>query len=168
MPTLDELNRASPDEFSRAFGPVYERSPWIAERAYARRPFASRLDVQLALCAVVQSATEAEQVELIRAHPELAGREAREGTLTRESEREQAAAGLGTLDDEEAAELRRLNADYLKAFGFPFVICARQNRKAAIFGTLRARLANSREQEIANAIAQIGEIARLRLADLVS
>ncbi|MCE7876318.1 MAG: 2-oxo-4-hydroxy-4-carboxy-5-ureidoimidazoline decarboxylase [Betaproteobacteria bacterium PRO3] len=114
-----------------------------------------------------RTASEAEKVALIRAHPELAGREAREGTLTRESEREQAAAGLGTLDTAEAAELRALNARYLDRFGFPFVICARQNRKDAIMGTLRARLANSRDQEIANAIAQIGEIARLRIADLL-
>lgn len=168
MPTLDELNRASPDEFSRAFGPVYEHSPWVAERAYARRPFASRLDVQLALYGAVQSATEGEKVALIRAHPELAGKEAREGTLTAASAREQSAAGLGVLSPDEAALLRRLNADYRDAFGFPFVICARLNRKDAIVGTLRARLANTREQEIDNAIAQIGEIARLRLADLVA
>ena len=84
------------------------------------------------------------------------------------STHEQAAAGLGTLSPDEAAELRRLNAQYRAAFGFPFVICARQNRKDAILGTLRARLSNTREQEIANAIAQIGEIARLRIADLVS
>jgi len=167
MPTLDELNGATPGEFSRAFGPLYERSPWVAERACARRPFASRLDLQLALYGVVQSASEPEKLALIRAHPELAGREAREGTLTRESGREQAAAGLGTLDADEAAELRELNARYLERFGFPFVICARQNRKDAIIGTLRARLANTREQEIANAIAQIGEIARLRLLDLL-
>ena len=63
--------------------------------------------------------------------------------------------------------MRELNARYLERFGFPFVICARQNRKDAIIGTPRARLANTREQEIANAIAQIGEIARLRLLDLL-
>lgn len=167
MATLDELNRATPGEFSRAFGPVYEHSPWVAERACARRPFASRIDLHLALVGAVQSATEAEQLALIGAHPELAGREAREGTLTAESTREQAAAGLGALSAAEAADLGRLNADYRRTFGFPFVICARLNRKDAILGTLRARLSNTREQEIANALAQIGEIARLRLADLV-
>ena len=168
MPTLDEINRHSPREFSAAFGAVYEHSPWIAERAFARRPFASRLDLALALYRVVQEAGEDEKVALIRAHPELAGREAQAGTLTAESTREQAAAGLGALSPDEAAELRRLNAQYRAAFGFPFVICARQNRRDAILGTLRARLSNTREQEIANAIAQIGEIARLRIADLVS
>ena len=167
MPTLDEINRYAPREFSAAFGAVYEHSPWIAERAYARRPFASRADLHLALYGVVRTASEAEQVALIRAHPELAGREAQAGALTDASTREQAQAGLSALTPEEFADLGRLNADYAAKFGFPFVICARLNRKDAIFGTLRARLANTRDQEIANAIAQIGEIARLRLEDLV-
>ena len=167
MPTLAELNGYTPARFSAAFGPVYEHSPWIAERAYARRPFASRADLHLALYGVVRTASEAEQVALIRAHPELAGREAQTGALTDASTREQAQAGLSALTPEEFADLGRLNADYAAKFGFPFVICARLNRKDAIFGTLRARLANTRDQEIANAIAQIGEIARLRLEDLV-
>lgn len=167
MPTLDEINRYTPREFSAAFGAVYEHSPWIAERAFGRRPFASLLDLHLALFGAVQGASADEKVALIRAHPELAGKEAQAGTLTDASTREQAAAGLGTLSPDENAELARLNAQYRAAFGFPFVICARQNRKDAILGTLRARLSNTREQEIANAIAQIGEIARLRIADLV-
>jgi 2-oxo-4-hydroxy-4-carboxy-5-ureidoimidazoline decarboxylase len=166
MRTLDEINRCSPAEFLAAFGAVYEHSPWIAERALARRPFRSPLDVHLALYGVVQSASAAEKLALIRSHPELAGKEAKAGSLTAASTREQAAAGLGTLARDEADELSRLNARYAESFGFPFVICARQNRKDAILGTLRARLANTREQEIANAIAQIGEIARLRVADL--
>jgi OHCU decarboxylase len=167
MPTLAEINRYTPQQFSSAFGAVYEHSPWIAERAFARRPFASGLELALALYRVVQEANEDEQVALIRAHPELAGREAQAGALTAASTREQAAAGLGTLSPGESAELRRLNERYVSTFGFPFVICARQNRKEAILGTLRARLSNSREQEVANAIAQIGEIARLRIADMV-
>lgn len=167
MPTLDDLNRHTPSEFSAAFGAVYEHSPWIAERAFSRRPFATRLDLQLALVGVVQGASEAEKLALIRAHPELAGKEAEAGALTEASTREQAQAGLSALSRDEFLELKRLNADYATKFGFPFVICARLNRKEAIFGTLRARLANTRDQEIANAIAQIGEIARLRLADIV-
>ena len=98
----------------------------------------------------------------------LAGKEADAGTLTDASAREQAAAGLSALTPDQKAELAILNARYADTFGFPFVICARLNRRDAILGTLRARLHNTREQEIANAIAQIGQIARLRVADLVS
>ena len=82
MPTLAEINRYTPQQFSSAFGAVYEHSPWIAERAFARRPFASRLDLQLALYGVVQGAGDDEKVALIRAHPALAGKEAQAGTLT--------------------------------------------------------------------------------------
>lgn len=167
MTTLAETNGYDAAQFSALFGAVYEHSPWIAERALARRPFDSRLDLHLALYGIVQSASEDEKVALVRAHPELAGREAGAGTLTAASTREQAAAGLGVLDADERATLARLNADYRARFGFPFVICARLNRKDAILGTLAARLHNTREQELANAIAQIGEIARLRIADLV-
>ena len=168
MPTLDEVNRLSPREFSSAFGAVYERSPWIAERALAGRPFASREALQSALHGALQASSDDEKLALIRAHPMLAGKEADAGTLTDASAREQAAAGLGALTPDQKAELAILNARYDDAFGFPFVICARLNRRDAILGTLRARLHNTREQEIANAIAQIGEIARLRVADLVS
>lgn len=167
MPTLDEVNGLTPREFSATFGAVYEHSPWIAERAFERAPFATPLDLQLALYGVVQAASEGEKLALVQAHPELAGKEAGAGALTEASAREQSAAGLGTLTPDQKAELRELNRRYREAFGFPFVICARLNRRDAILGTLRARLANTREQELANAIAQIGEIARLRIADLV-
>jgi OHCU decarboxylase len=167
VPTLDEINRMPPTAFSRAFGAVYEHSPWIAERALGRAPFDSRDALEAALYGALQASTDDEKLALIRAHPTLAGKEADAGTLTAESAREQAAAGLGTLTPDQKAELAVLNARYADAFGFPFVICARLNRRDAIFGTLRARLHNTREQEIANAIAQIGEIARLRVRDLV-
>lgn len=168
MPTLDEINRMSPTAFASAFGAVYEHSPRIAERALARAPFDSRDALQAALYGALQASSDDEKLALIRAHPVLAGKEADAGTLTAESTREQAAAGLGTLTREQKAELAALNARYAEAFGFPFVICARLNRRDAIFGTLRARLNNTREQEVANAIAQIAEIARLRAADLVT
>ena len=167
MPTLDEVNRLSPREFSSAFGAVYEHSPWIAERAFAKRPFATREALQSALHAALHASSDDEKLALIRAHPTLAGQEADAGTLTEASAREQAAAGLGALTPDQRAELAILNTRYADAFGFPFVICARLNRRDAILGTLRARLHNTREQELANAIVQIGEIARLRVADLV-
>ena len=165
--TLEEINRLDRAGFVAAVGWVFEDSPWVAERAFDARPFASVDTLHGAMVAAMRGVPRAEQLALIRAHPALAGTEAQAGTLTAASTREQAAAGLGTLSTEEAAELRRLNERYVATFGFPFVICARQNRKDAILGTLRARLSNTREQEIANAIAQIGEIARLRIADLV-
>jgi len=170
MPTLDEINRFRPAEFSRAFGAVYEHSAWIAERAFALRPatgFASRAAVHAALVATVQAAGADEQLALLDAHPELAGKEAEAGALTAASQREQSAAGLIGLTSEETQRLRALNARYRDRFGFPFIIAARNNTRAAIFGALEARLHNTRAMEINNALMQVGEIARLRVFDLI-
>jgi 2-oxo-4-hydroxy-4-carboxy-5-ureidoimidazoline decarboxylase len=165
--TVDRINQMGAAEFSAIFGKVYENSPWIAERAVARRPFASRLDLQMALYGVVQGATHDEQVALLRSHPELAGREAQAGTMTDESVGEQKRAGLDALPPAEFARLRDLNRAYLTKFGFPAIIAARLNTKAAIFLAFESRLHNDVEQERQNSLAQVGEIARLRLGDLL-
>lgn len=171
MPTLQQINQFSPVEFSRAFGAVYEHSPWIAERAFAMKPatgFTSRATVHAALVATVQSASAEEKLGLLNAHPELAGKEAASGTLTAESTREQAAAGLSAMTAEDVGQLRELNARYREKFGFPFIIAARNNTQAAIFGAIKSRWFNTRDMEFNNNLMQVGEIARLRLLDLIT
>lgn len=167
---LTDVNRMDAAAFASAFGKVYEHSSWIAERAFALRPaegFGSRVALHAALVATVQSATEEEQAGLLRAHPELAGKEAAAGSLTVDSTSEQSHAGLNALSADDSARLAALNRRYQDKFGFPFIIAARNNTQPAIFGTLEARLHNSREMELHNALAQVGEIARLRLLDLL-
>jgi OHCU decarboxylase len=115
---------------------------------------------------VAEAGTEA-QIALIRAHPDLVGRLAREGRLGAESTSEQAAAGLTELTPEEADTFERYNAAYHQRFGFPFVICARKNRKDAILAAFPERLENDREREIETALEQIGEIAWLRMTDAI-
>jgi len=166
-PTLSLLNSMTREEFVGVCGPFFEHSPWIADRAWLQRPFASADDLYEKLCAVVEAATPEEKLKLIRAHPDLVGRMARENGLTPESASEQAAAGLTSLSVDEIAVFERHNAEYTQRFGFPFVICARQNRKQAILDAFPRRLANSREEEIAAALAEIFKIARLRLADAI-
>jgi len=171
MPTLNEINRFSPAEFSSAFGAVYEHSPWIAERAFALKPasgFASRATVLATLVATVQSASEPEKLALLNSHPELAGKEAAAGTLTDESTREQAAAGLSAMTVADIAQLRELNMAYRTKFGFPFIIVARNNSQGAIFGAIKSRHLNTRMMEFNNNLMQVGEIARLRLLDLIT
>jgi OHCU decarboxylase len=164
---MRRLNAMPMEAFVAAVGSVFEHSPWIAERTWSRRPFASLSDLLEKLCATVAAASPNEQVDLIRAHPDLVGRLAREGCLTRESTAEQAAAGLTALSPDEIAVFERHNAAYREKFGFPFVVCARENKKDAILCAFPHRLANSREQEIAAALTEIYKIARLRLADAV-
>lgn len=165
-PTLGRLSAMSRKEFVAAVGSVFEHSPWIADRAWeSGRPVASIGDLHEKLCAVVATASEDERVALMCAHPDLVGRLAREGRLTRESSAEQAAAGLDRLSADEIGAFDRYNAAYREKFGFPFVICARDNKKDAILAAFPIRLANTRDQEIAAALVEIYKIARLRLAD---
>ena len=152
-----------PDQFVHLAGPVFEHSPWIAERVVSRRPFASLDSLHAAMCEVVSQATVEEQLALIRAHPDLVGR----AVLTAESEGEQTAAGLANLSAEEVARFDRCNRDYKARFRFPFVICARQNKKDAILAAFPIRLRNTAEAERATALAEIFKIARLRLDDLI-
>jgi len=166
MRTLSELNSVSSDGFVRVIGPVFEHSPWIAEATWAKRPFASVEQLHRALCDTVAKAGEEKQLALIRAHPDLVGKLALAGQLTRESTGEQASAGLDKLTQQEIELFQKNNAAYKEKFGFPFVICARLNKKDAILNGFRSRLNNSREQEIQTALGEIFKIARLRLLDI--
>ena len=171
MPTLTQINQFSPAEFSAVFGAVYEHSPWIAERAFALKPaagFASRVALHAALVATVQSASEDEKLKLLNAHPELAGKEAAAGTLTGESTREQAGVGLSAMTPALVTQLREHNAAYREKFGFPFIIAVRNNTQDAIFAAVTSRLSNTRAMEFNNNLMQVGEIARLRLLDIIT
>jgi len=165
--TLTQLNSLSLDEFVRIVGPVFEHSPWIVEAAWAKRPFVTVEALHAALCEIVRAAGEEKQLALIRAHPDLVGKLALVGQLTKESTGEQASAGLDRLTAEEVVLFQQNNAAYQAKFGFPFVICARLNKKEAILNGFRVRLQNAREQEIQAALAEIFKIAELRLRDLV-
>lgn len=164
--TLTEINSLIHDEFVRIVGPVFEHSSWIAEAAWAKRPFASVEALHSAMCDIVRAAGEEKQLALIRAHPDLVGKLALAGQLTKESTGEQASAGLDRLTPAEVELFQQSNAAYKEKFGFPFVICARLNKKEAILNGFKVRLQNSREQEIQAALGEIFKIAELRLRDL--
>ena len=165
---LSDLNASGRETFVSAVGPIFERSPWIAERTWPRRPFPSVAALHQALVSAVQEASAQEQLALIQAHPDLVGRMARDPSLSAESSREQAAAGLDELSREEAEALLSFNRAYRQRFGFPFVICARENRKEAILRSFPERLVHSPEQERATALSEIARIAWLRLNDTVT
>ena len=163
MPKLAELNAMDRLEFVRVVGPIFEHSPWVAARTESQRPFPSREALHSALVATVEKASEAEKVCLIRAHPDLIG----DDELTVASKTEQAAAELQDATAEEAQQFRDYNRAYRQRFGFPFVICARLNKKDAIARAFPVRLENSREEEIEIALQEIAKIAELRLKDLL-
>ena len=167
MPTLQQINALDRTAFTAALGHLFEHSPWVAEETWARRPFGDAGHLHTELSATMQAAPRARQLALINAHPDLAGRLAQQNRLTAESTREQTSAGLHQLTAAELAEFQRMNADYRARFGFPFIICARLNAKAAIMAAMRARITNSPEAEFATALGEIEKIARLRLDDLL-
>jgi 2-oxo-4-hydroxy-4-carboxy-5-ureidoimidazoline decarboxylase len=164
MLNLAELNLLDREKFTRVLGPVFEHSPWIAERTWSSRPFPERTALFQALRKTVMDSDEQEKLALIRAHPDLVGKAA----LTTASQCEQAAAGLGDLSSDEVAAFHQYNEDYREKFGFPFVICARENKKAAILAAFPQRLQNSREVEIEMALREIFKIAQLRLQDILA
>lgn len=166
--SIDEVNSLSHARFVEVFGSLFEGSPWIVERAWSSRPWEDLDRLHRALCAVMYGARQEEKEALIRAHPDLVDEAALAGTLTAESTREQAAAGLDRLSPEERATFTSLNKEYRERFGFPFVICARENKKESIVAGFAARLHNTRDQEIGAALIEIAKIARLRLRDLIN
>ena len=162
--SLLELNQCGRSAFVGVCGPLFEHSPWIAQHTWPARPFENLHALHQALCQTMYGASKEEQIALICAHPDLVGRMA---DLTNDSKSEQAAAGLTELNAEDAAAFKRYNAAYRAKFGFPFVICARENKKDAILKAFPIRLENTPEQEIATALGEISKIALLRLKDRV-
>ena len=166
--SLTELNTADRATFQAALAPLFEGAPaWVA-RAWEAQPFADLDSLHDALTATMLAASAEEQVALIQAHPDLVGKAALAGTLTPSSTAEQAAAGLDRLTPEEIAQFTAYNAAYRAQFGFPFVICARENRKESILAAFPARLGNTRPAEITTALREIAKIVWLRLQDRVT
>jgi N-carbamoyl-L-amino-acid hydrolase len=172
MTTLSELNSCDAATFIDRLRGIYEHSPWIPERAAAQRPFVNATALKLALQSVVSAAALDEQLGLIRAHPELAGKAAVGGQLTAESTSEQARSGLHLCSPEEFAVLHQLNADYNAKFGFPFILAVKGPdgqglTRRAIIATFTRRLKNRRADEVAECLRQIKRIAEIRLNDLL-
>ena len=166
--SLDEINRMSSRDFRRALGDVFEGSPWIAERALAARPFASRDGLHEAMVRVMREASREERLTLLRAHPDLAIRAARASALSTASRSEQSGAGLDRLSDDDYQRFERLNARYRERFGFPFIIAVRRHDTASILAAFERRLHNPVDAEIESALAEVADITRFRLVTLVT
>lgn len=166
--SLASLNELSSEEFIRRLGGIFEHSPWIAEATHPRRPFSRLEELHRTMTAIVDASPLETRLALIRAHPDLAGRLAQQGQLTRESTHEQASAGLNQISSATQTRLTELNQVYRDRFGFPFVICARLNNVGTILAAMENRLRNEPPAEIETAISEIGKIARLRLQDLIT
>src|SRR5664279_2882719 len=168
--TLEELNTASPEAFGVLLRGIYEHSPWVADWAEPRRPFASLAQLKRVLVETVAGASRELRLALMRAHPELAGKAMVARALTSESTREQGKAGLTQCTAEEFASLQRLNAAYSEKFGFPFMLAVRGPRgdglaREQIIATFARRLENHPDFEFDEALRNVHRVAELRLND---
>ncbi|SEU17381.1 2-oxo-4-hydroxy-4-carboxy-5-ureidoimidazoline decarboxylase [Variovorax sp. OV084] len=168
--TIAQLNAAVPAAAVALLDGIYEHSPWIAQRALAARPFRSLAHLKHALVQALAASSADEQIGLIRAHPELAGKAMVSKTLTAESTNEQSKAGLTDCTPEEFAKIQQLNADYNAKFGFPFILAVRGPRgtglaKREIIDTFARRLYNHPDFELGEALRNIHRIAEIRLDD---
>ncbi len=161
---LASLNSAAQNEFTVTLGALFEHSPWVAARAWEKRPFADWQALHGAMMAAVRESSEAEKLALIRAHPELAGREAAQGTLTADSSSEQARLRFTALSREEFLRMQSLNRSYREKFGFPCIVAlVLHATRESVMNEMQAGLERTAAEEIERAIAQIGEITRGRL-----
>ncbi len=149
--------------FVAKYGGVYEHSPWVAKAAFK----AGIPDLSLEMRKVVEAAGADAQLTLLRAHPDLAGKLAKSGTLTQESTSEQASAGLDQCTAAEFAEFTMLNDSYKAKFGFPYILAVKGRHRREILENFRNRINNTPKQEFREALDQVHQIAKLRLADIL-
>ncbi|MEM9205823.1 MAG: 2-oxo-4-hydroxy-4-carboxy-5-ureidoimidazoline decarboxylase [Pseudomonadota bacterium] len=166
--TLEDVNGLSADAFVEHFGGIAEHSPWVAETAMTMRPYTSMGEMAEAFGSAIRNAPDTRQLDLLNAHPDLAGRAARAGGLTDASTSEQASAGLDQLTEKEFEAFHRLNEDYKAKFGFPFILAVKGATKAQILNSYAERVEKTRESEYQMAIEQVAKIVRFRLEDAIT
>lgn len=164
---LEELNASAQGDFVAALANIFEYSPWVAEQAFAARPFAGVNALFAAMKTAVEHAPRELQLALIKSHPDLADKTKRADELTAESSAEQNSVGLDRLSDAEYKAFERVNNAYRSKFGFPYIVCVRRHTKDSILGNFEQRLPNDVATETATSIAEICRIAALRLDQLV-
>jgi 2-oxo-4-hydroxy-4-carboxy-5-ureidoimidazoline decarboxylase len=162
--TLGDLNAADRDAFVGTLGWVFEDSPWVAERAWTRRPFASLSDLHQAMVDAVAAADHRDQLALLRAHPDLGAR----ARMSEASVGEQAGAGLDRLTPGEFARLQQSNTAYREKFGFPFLLAVKGSTKDDVLTALDRRLSADLDAEFEEALRQVARIAAFRLEELVA
>lgn len=157
--SIFQLNQMSQAEFTEALGEIWEETPQIAERAWQNKPFEDLEGLYRAMVAIVDKMSEAEQLALIKAHPDLGSKT----KMAEASVQEQAGVGLDRLSKSEYQRFQSLNQAYKDKFDFPFIIAVKNHTKDSILEAFETRLENDRQQEKQQALTEISKIARLRL-----
>lgn len=164
---IKDINDSEQAHFVELLGAIFEHSPWVAELVYPERPFSSRSELHQVMAAAVRHAPAVQRMALLCQHPELAGKEADAGTLTDDSKREQAGAGLNQCTASELQTIKSLNQAYRTKFSFPFIIAVTGLDKFQIIAAMEKRLENTEQTEFDTAIGEVEKIARIRIDALI-
>lgn len=164
---VEEVNALGNEQFVWIFNNIVENYPQAAIAICNQRPFISADHLADAVSNHLHLLPPHGKEEVLRLHPDFAGHLTDKGKLTKDSSSEQQCAGLYNLTPEEKAQMNQLNASYREKFGFPFVICARENKAAAILQGLRTRMHNSYQDELETGINEVKKICRLRVKELI-
>lgn len=162
--TLAQLNQMSRSEFTTALGEIWEETPEIANQAWHNKPFEDVEALYNAMVAVVENMSQTQQLELIKAHPDLGSK----AKMAQASVEEQSGVGLDRLSESEYERFQSLNRAYKDKFGFPFIVAVKYHTKESILLAFETRLQNSQEAEIQQALTEISKIARLRLEAIIN
>ena len=164
MVLLDKINNLSKPEFISTFGNIFEKTDWIAEKAYQMKPFDSLDELISKMMEVFDNSKKEKHLEILNAHPDLVI----EKKLTYESKKEQKNSNLNQCSDDEFKEFTKLNTDYKKKFGFPFIIAVKGKNKNEILNNFKKRIQNDLNSEFIEAKNQVKKIASFRLKDILS
>ena len=162
---INKINKLPKSEFIKVFSNIFENSIWISEELYKLKPFDSFDDLSTKIMDIFENATKEKQIEILRAHPDLANK-TRIGSLTADSKKEQSSAGLDKCTKEEFNEFKNLNFKYKKRFRFPFIIAVKDKSKLEILSSFRKRISCDISIEFEEAKKQVKKIANLRLNEI--
>jgi OHCU decarboxylase len=163
MDTVDKVNNLRKSDFISIFGNVFEKTQWIAEKAYDSKPYKNFEELFSKMMEIFENSKKERHLEILNAHPDLAV----EKKLTEDSKNEQKNASLNQCTDEEFVEFRKLNNEYKKKFGFPFIIAVKGKNKEEILNNFRQRLINNINLEFKEAKKQVKKIASFRLSEII-
>lgn len=166
--TLDELNTCSAQAFGVALADIWEHAPWVAASVVHQRPFESVAALHAAMVDVVAALDDPARIAFYAGHPELAGVDARRGSMTAASVAEQGTLSLASLSQDEAERWDALNQAYRARFGFPFILCIRRHTRDSALRAFEQRLQHDRATELVAALDEIAAITRLRLEALIT
>jgi len=163
MDSIDKFNKLSKAEFISIFGNIFEKTEWVAERCYESKPYNNLNELVSKMMKIFENIEKERHLEILNSHPDLAV----EKKLTEDSKNEQKNASLNQCTDEEFVEFKKLNEEYKKKFGFPFIVAVKGKNKEEILNSFRQRITNNINLEFEEAKKQVKKIASFRLGEII-